>query len=328
MSFNPTGDYSPGFGEGEQEFGSDWLSKSVMPPPLQLLNETLEIMEEDEFQEGVKEQKAMLETQQKSGSSANILMEFFESLNSFGIMIAFKPILAEITKLLAMVMVPLIKRLVPLTKDLATQMARVEPFLIIWEEHLASLDELTLNNIGIQWEEYWNADSTWLFISQGWEAFSNLWEDFWNGDLTWESISNEWEDFWEDNNTWKAVKEAWDKFWKSIGSGGSGTPTGISDGDEDGECDPCNPFGGCYDLFKCHPIFPFAKGGITQGPRKAIVGDNPSGIEAVIPLEKASEFGFGGGSMMLESKLDVLIAQNKMLLKATSINSRRLRRNG
>jgi hypothetical protein len=37
-----------------------------------------------------------------------------------------------------------------------------------------------------------------------------------------------------------------------------------------------------------------AKGGIVNGPTLALLGDNASGKEAVIPLEKAGEMGFGG----------------------------------
>lgn len=40
---------------------------------------------------------------------------------------------------------------------------------------------------------------------------------------------------------------------------------------------------------------PFAKGGIVTQPTLAILGDNPSRKEAVIPLERAHEMGFGGG---------------------------------
>lgn len=38
-----------------------------------------------------------------------------------------------------------------------------------------------------------------------------------------------------------------------------------------------------------------AEGGIVTGPTLAMIGDNPSGKEAVVPLEKAGEMGFGGG---------------------------------
>lgn len=38
-----------------------------------------------------------------------------------------------------------------------------------------------------------------------------------------------------------------------------------------------------------------AEGGVVTGPTLAVLGDNPSGKEAVVPLEKAGEMGFGGG---------------------------------
>lgn len=37
-----------------------------------------------------------------------------------------------------------------------------------------------------------------------------------------------------------------------------------------------------------------AEGGVVTGPTLAVLGDNPSGKEAVVPLEKAGEMGFGG----------------------------------
>jgi len=39
-----------------------------------------------------------------------------------------------------------------------------------------------------------------------------------------------------------------------------------------------------------------AEGGIVTGPTLALIGDNRSGREAVVPLEKAGGMGFGGGS--------------------------------
>jgi TP901 family phage tail tape measure protein len=42
-----------------------------------------------------------------------------------------------------------------------------------------------------------------------------------------------------------------------------------------------------------------AKGGIVQGRQLALLGDNPSGTEAVIPLEKAGQMGFGGTTINL-----------------------------
>jgi hypothetical protein len=38
-----------------------------------------------------------------------------------------------------------------------------------------------------------------------------------------------------------------------------------------------------------------ARGGITTGPMLAQIGDNSSGREAIVPLERAGELGFGGG---------------------------------
>ncbi|MAA64952.1 MAG: hypothetical protein CL581_09280 [Alteromonadaceae bacterium] len=40
-----------------------------------------------------------------------------------------------------------------------------------------------------------------------------------------------------------------------------------------------------------------AEGGIVTGPTLAMIGDNASGKEAVIPLEKAGQMGFGGGDI-------------------------------
>ena len=37
-----------------------------------------------------------------------------------------------------------------------------------------------------------------------------------------------------------------------------------------------------------------AQGGIVKGSTLALLGDNPSGTEAIVPLERASEMGFGG----------------------------------
>lgn len=45
------------------------------------------------------------------------------------------------------------------------------------------------------------------------------------------------------------------------------------------------------------PHIPYlAKGGIIQGPTLAMLGDNASGTEMVVPLEKANAMGFGGGN--------------------------------
>jgi hypothetical protein len=48
----------------------------------------------------------------------------------------------------------------------------------------------------------------------------------------------------------------------------------------------------------------FAEGGMVTGLTTAILGDNPSGKEAVIPFEKMgsffSQYGNGGGNMRVE----------------------------
>lgn len=50
--------------------------------------------------------------------------------------------------------------------------------------------------------------------------------------------------------------------------------------------------------FKLPKIPMLAEGGIVTGPTLAMLGDNASGKEAVVPLEKAGEMGFGGGGGM------------------------------
>ena len=47
------------------------------------------------------------------------------------------------------------------------------------------------------------------------------------------------------------------------------------------------------------PIKALAKGGIVTGPQLALLGDNPSGTEADVPLEKAGQMGFGGTTINL-----------------------------
>lgn len=47
------------------------------------------------------------------------------------------------------------------------------------------------------------------------------------------------------------------------------------------------------------PIPAAAEGGITTGDTLARVGDNPSGVEAIIPLEKAEDMGFGGSKTVI-----------------------------
>lgn len=48
-----------------------------------------------------------------------------------------------------------------------------------------------------------------------------------------------------------------------------------------------------------------AGGGIVTGPMLAMLGDNRSGKEAVVPLEKAGQFGFGGGQPPIELTLNI-----------------------
>lgn len=40
-------------------------------------------------------------------------------------------------------------------------------------------------------------------------------------------------------------------------------------------------------------------GGVVTGPTLALLGDNPSGMEAIVPLERAGEMGFGGATINL-----------------------------
>jgi len=49
------------------------------------------------------------------------------------------------------------------------------------------------------------------------------------------------------------------------------------------------------------PTLPtFADGGIATSPMLAVVGDNRARKEAIVPLEKAGQFGFGGGDLTIE----------------------------
>lgn len=54
------------------------------------------------------------------------------------------------------------------------------------------------------------------------------------------------------------------------------------------------PGGSVKNILGVSNIPRLAQGGIVDGPTLAMIGDNPSGKEAVIPLEKAGEMGFGG----------------------------------
>lgn len=56
-----------------------------------------------------------------------------------------------------------------------------------------------------------------------------------------------------------------------------------------------------------------ANGGIVQSETMAVLGDNKSGKEAVVPLEKADQFGFGGNSDMLSSIDEKLEIQNQLI---------------
>jgi hypothetical protein len=53
------------------------------------------------------------------------------------------------------------------------------------------------------------------------------------------------------------------------------------------------------------PIPELAKGGIVTGPQIALLGDNPSGTEAVIPLERAGQMGFGGTTVNINVQTGV-----------------------
>ena len=48
-----------------------------------------------------------------------------------------------------------------------------------------------------------------------------------------------------------------------------------------------------------------AKGGIVTGQQLALLGDNPSGTEAVIPLERAGDMGFGGTTININVQTGV-----------------------
>jgi hypothetical protein len=83
------------------------------------------------------------------------------------------------------------------------------------------------------------------------------------------------------------------------------------------------------------PTLPyFAQGGIVTGPTLAMLGDNASGTEAVLPLEKAGQMGFGGsGDVVVPVTLTVdgrVLAQTTArhtrdhLLKTTSRNARKV----
>lgn len=53
------------------------------------------------------------------------------------------------------------------------------------------------------------------------------------------------------------------------------------------------------------PIPKLANGGIVQGRQLALLGDNPSGTELVLPLERASSMGFGGTTVNINVQTGV-----------------------
>jgi len=63
------------------------------------------------------------------------------------------------------------------------------------------------------------------------------------------------------------------------------------------------------------PTMELATGGITTGPRLAMVGDNPSGTEAIIPLERWKEVmggaGGGGGTQVVIHAPTALMSQKR-----------------
>lgn len=77
-----------------------------------------------------------------------------------------------------------------------------------------------------------------------------------------------------------------------IGSGGNQIPAGQSPSHQHGDSGKVmhNHADNHYGYAQG-----YALGGVITGPTMAMLGDNPSGIEAAVPLERAQEFGFGGG---------------------------------
>lgn len=53
------------------------------------------------------------------------------------------------------------------------------------------------------------------------------------------------------------------------------------------------------------PHIPLAAGGIVTSPTLTLLGDNRARREAVVPLEKADQFGFGGGDTILQVYLEL-----------------------
>jgi|9_EtaG_2_1085328.scaffolds.fasta_scaffold00533_6 hypothetical protein len=127
------------------------------------------------------------------------------------------------------------------------------------------------------------------------------------------------------NGLWTALVSVATGFWTALTGGGDALkewflsiPTTIKDGFISGfkeafnaVIDIYNGFAGKMDFdipnwvpkiggetFSLPSIPKLAEGGIVTGPMLAMIGDNPSGKEAVIPLEKAGDMGFGGGGGM------------------------------
>jgi hypothetical protein len=124
------------------------------------------------------------------------------------------------------------------------------------------------------------------------------------------------------NGLWTALVSVVTGFWTALISGGDALkewflsiPTTIKDGFISGFKEAFNAVLTIYndfagkmefdipdwvpkiggDSFSLPKVPMLAKGGIVTGPTLAVLGDNPSGKEAVVPLEKAGEMGFGGG---------------------------------
>ena len=126
------------------------------------------------------------------------------------------------------------------------------------------------------------------------------------------------------NGLWTALVDVVTGFWTALTDGGDALkewflsiPSTIKDGFISGFKEAFNAVIDIYNRFAGKmefdipdwvpkiggetfslPTLPrLAEGGIVTGPMLAMIGDNPSGKEAVIPLEKAGEMGFGGGGM-------------------------------
>lgn len=83
--------------------------------------------------------------------------------------------------------------------------------------------------------------------------------------------------------------------------------------------------GGLFDAL----VPAFAQGGMVTGPTLAMVGDNPSGKEAIIPFEKMGSFlsQFGGGGRQVVV-LDTVVRGNDLLLVQRNTNQDNIRQYG